>query len=88
MLTLFLPARNAAERAKESEAMATTRDVPFDDRAQANGELKIQLEIARLEKELEMVKVSGVAPLYVLWRLTVRPPIRPRASCANSAPAR
>ena len=33
--------------------METTREIPFDERAQV-GELKIQLEIARLERELEL----------------------------------
>lgn len=56
---LLAAARSAAEKAKEAEAMETTREVPFEERAQQNGELKIQLEIARLEKELETVKTQG-----------------------------
>ena len=57
---LLAAARSAAEKAKEAEAMETTREVPFDERAKV-GELKIQLEIARLEKELETVKAQGKA---------------------------
>ena len=57
---LLAAARSASEKAKEAEAMETTREVPFDERAKL-GELKIQLEIARLEKELETVRAQGKA---------------------------
>ena len=57
---LLAAARSAVEKAREAEAMETTREIPFDERAQA-GELKIQLEIAKLEKELETVKVQSKA---------------------------
>ncbi len=58
---LLAAARSAAEKAKEAEAMETTREIPFDERAAVNGELKIQLEIARLERELDSVKAQGKA---------------------------
>jgi hypothetical protein len=81
-----LLARNAADRARESEAMATTRDVPFDERAQANGELKIQLEIARLEKELEMVKVRDRRQdLNESFADVVFSSLRRKASCDSNA---
>jgi hypothetical protein len=40
--------------------METTREIPFEERANI-GELKIQLEIARLERELDSVKAQGKA---------------------------
>jgi len=55
---LLAAAREAAERAKEADAMDMGGPIPFDQRAQT-GELKIQLEIAALEKELETVKAQG-----------------------------